>query len=80
MHDQGDSSLPSGSPGPRLPPLECLRFFEAAARHQSFVRAAKEIHVTPAAVAYRVKVLESHLGYSLFDPGLFALQPESWLN
>ena len=51
---------------PKLPPLECLRYFEVAARHQSFVRAAKEIGVTPAAVAYRVKVLEEHLGHTLF--------------
>ena len=49
-----------------LPPLECLRFFDAAARHQSFVRAASELHVTPAAVAYRIKMLEGHLGHSLF--------------
>ncbi len=52
---------------PTLPPLECLRYFEIAARHESFVRAAKEIGVTPAAVAYRVKVLEEHLGRNLFD-------------
>ena len=52
---------------PTLPPLECLRYFEIAARHESFVRAAKEIGVTPAAVAYRVKVLEEHLGLNLFD-------------
>ncbi len=50
-----------------LPPLECLRYFEIAARHESFVRAAREIGVTPAAVAYRVKVLEEHLGHSLFE-------------
>ena len=31
-----------------LPPLESLRFFEAAARHQSFARAAEELDVTPA--------------------------------
>ena len=41
-----------------LPPLECLRFFEAAARQRSFARAARELKVTPAAVAYRVKLLE----------------------
>ncbi len=41
-----------------LPPLESLRFFEAAARHQSFVRAAKELEVTSAAVAHRVRMLE----------------------
>ena len=52
---------------PSLPPLECLRFFDAAARHESFARAAEELQVTPAAVAHRVKVLESHLGHTLFN-------------
>ena len=51
----------------KLPPLECLRYFEIAARHESFVRAAKELGVTPAAVAYRIKVLEEHLGHTLFE-------------
>ena len=50
-----------------LPPLECLRFFDAAARHQSFVQAARELEVTSAAVAYRVRMLEDHLGHTLFD-------------
>ena len=50
-----------------LPPLECLRFFDAAARHQSFVRAAEELQVTAAAVAYRVRALERHLGRPLFE-------------
>ena len=50
-----------------LPPLECLRFFEAAARCESFVRAARELDVTAAAVAYRVKMLEDHVGHPLFD-------------
>ena len=49
-----------------LPPLECLRFFDAAARHQSFVRAAGELDVTAAAVAYRVRKLEDHVGERLF--------------
>ena len=49
-----------------LPPLDCLKFFEAAARHQSFVRAAEELQVTPAAVAYRLKILEDYLGHALF--------------
>ena len=53
------------SPEP-LPPLDCLRFFEAAARHQSFVGAARELDVTPAAVAHRVRMLESHLDADLF--------------
>ena len=49
-----------------LPPLNCLRFFEAAARHQSFARAADELGVTAAAVAHRVRLLESHLRAELF--------------
>ena len=50
-----------------LPPLESLRFFEVAARHQSFARAATELGVTPAAVAHRVRMLEKHLDVPLFD-------------
>ena len=50
-----------------LPPLDCLRFFEAAARHQSFAHAGKEIGVTPAAVAHRIRMLESHLRAELFN-------------
>ena len=50
-----------------LPPLECLRYFEAAARHENFVRAAEELGVTPGAVAHRIRMLESHLRAPLFD-------------
>ena len=50
-----------------LPPLDCLRFFEAAARHRSFVRAAEELGVTPPAVAHRIRTLESHLDAELFE-------------
>ena len=49
-----------------LPPLDCLRFFEAAARHQSFAHAAGELGVSAAAVAHRVRLLESHLRAELF--------------
>ena len=49
-----------------LPPLDCLRFFDAAARHQNFVRAAEELGVTPPAVAHRVKMLEDHVRAPLF--------------
>ena len=52
-----------------LPPLESLRFFEAAARQQSFARAAGELGVTPAAVAHRVRMLEKHLDVPFFDRG-----------
>ncbi len=52
-----------------LPPLNALRFFEAAARHRSFARAATELHVTPAAVSQQIKLLEDHLGTALFRRG-----------
>jgi LysR family glycine cleavage system transcriptional activator len=51
----------------RLPPLNALRAFEAAARHLSFVDAADELAVTPAAVSHQVKALEGHLGVTLFQ-------------
>ena len=50
----------------RLPPLNALRAFEAAARHLSLTRAAEELHVTPAAVSHQVKGLEAYLGVKLF--------------
>ncbi len=53
----------------RLPPLNALRAFEAAARHRSFARAAEELHVTPAAISQQIKQLEDHLGLSLFRRG-----------
>jgi LysR family glycine cleavage system transcriptional activator len=50
----------------RLPPLNALRAFEAAARHLSFTRAAGELNVTQAAISHQVKALESGLGVRLF--------------
>src|SRR5258708_23505191 len=50
-----------------LPPLETFRFFEAAARHLNFTRAAEEMHVTHGAVSQRIKRLEEHLGTHLFQ-------------
>ena len=49
-----------------LPPLDCLRFFDAAARHESFARAGAELGVTAAAVAHRVRMLEKHVRAPLF--------------
>lgn len=51
----------------RLPPLNALRTFEAAARHVSFTRAGEELHVTAGAVSRQVKALEEALGINLFD-------------
>jgi LysR family glycine cleavage system transcriptional activator len=50
----------------RLPSLNALHAFEAAARHQSFARAADELHVTQGAVSRHVKLLEAQLGVPLF--------------
>jgi len=51
----------------RLPPLNAIRAFEAAARHLSFTRAADELHVTPAAISHQVKGLEDWFGFKLFQ-------------
>ena len=50
----------------RLPSLNAIRAFEAAARHGSFVAAAEVLHVTAAAISHQVKHLEQDLGTPLF--------------
>ncbi|MEQ7421169.1 LysR family transcriptional regulator AmpR [Xanthomonas campestris pv. campestris] len=52
-------------PRPRLP-LNALRAFEAAARHQNLTRAAGELCVSQAALSHQIKALEQQLGTSLF--------------
>lgn len=56
----------TNTPISRLPPLNALRAFEAAARHLSMKKAAEELHVTPAAVTHQVKALEDAIGVKLF--------------
>jgi LysR family glycine cleavage system transcriptional activator len=51
----------------RLPPLNALKAFEAAARSESFTRAAEELNVTQGAVSHQVKALEETLGLKLFN-------------
>ncbi|MFZ5789102.1 MAG: transcriptional regulator GcvA [Pseudomonadota bacterium] len=51
----------------RLPSLNALRAFWAAARHGSLVQAAGELHVTAAAVSQQVRQLEDVLGVPLFE-------------
>ncbi len=53
----------------KLPPLNAVRAFEAAARHVSFSKAAKELFVTHGAVSKQVASLEGWLGTSLFTRG-----------
>jgi DNA-binding transcriptional LysR family regulator len=66
-----------------LPPLGTLRVFEAAARHQSLVRAAEELHVTHGAVSRQIQALEDHLGERVFERrnrGLFLTDRGKWLS
>jgi DNA-binding transcriptional LysR family regulator len=50
----------------RLPPLNGLKAFEAAARSESVTRAAEELNVTQGAISHQVKSLEDTLGFKLF--------------
>jgi LysR family glycine cleavage system transcriptional activator len=50
----------------RLPPLNALRVFDAAARNGSFTAAAEELFITASAVSHQVKSLEKYLGLALF--------------
>jgi LysR family glycine cleavage system transcriptional activator len=50
-----------------MPQLNALKAFEAAARHESFTRAAEELCVTQGAVSQQVKALEAQLGLKLFN-------------
>jgi DNA-binding transcriptional LysR family regulator len=61
MHDFQECQMTT-----RLPPLDLLRGFEAAARHLSFTRAADELSLTQSAVSRQIKALEEHLGAPLF--------------
>ena len=53
-------------PADRLPPLDLLVTFEAAARHLSFTRAGAERCVTQSAVSRQIRALEDDLGVALF--------------
>jgi LysR family glycine cleavage system transcriptional activator len=61
----------------KIPYLNGIRAFEAAARAGSFATAAKELNVTPAAVSRMVRLLEQRLGVSLFvrEANRLALTP-----
>ena len=51
----------------RLPPLNGLIAFEAAARTGNFARAAEELNLTQSTISHRVRMLERYLGYPLFE-------------
>lgn len=50
----------------QLPPLNALRAFEAAGRHESFSRAAEELGVSHSSISRHVRGLEDRLGAQLF--------------
>ena len=50
----------------KLPPMNSLVAFEAAARHLSFTRAGRELLVSREAVSRQIRILEDHLGVKLF--------------
>src|SRR2546427_10520998 len=52
----------------RLPSLDLLQGFEAAARHLSFTKAGAELFLTQSAVSRQIKGLEDQLGVPLFHP------------
>ncbi len=67
LAEEGETAkTPQQAGRPRLPALDALRFFETAARHASFTRAAKELFVTQAAVSHRIQALEAELSVVLF--------------
>src|SRR6202041_218012 len=63
----------------RLPSLNGLRAFEAAARHLSFTNAASELNVTQTAISHQIRRLEEELGLRLFvrQNRALALTPEA---
>jgi LysR family transcriptional regulator, glycine cleavage system transcriptional activator len=63
----------------RLPSLNGLRAFEAAARHLSFTQAASELNVTQTAISHQIRRLEDELGIRLFvrKNRALALTPEA---
>lgn len=69
--------------GTRLPPLEWVRAFEAAARLGSFTAAAEELGLTQAAISQRIGQLERHLDVALFHRRArtiaLTVEGEAWL-
>src|SRR6202451_3690790 len=63
----------------RLPSLNGLRAFEAAARHLSFTNAASELNVTQTAISHQIRLLGGDLGVRLFvrQNRALALTPEA---
>jgi LysR family glycine cleavage system transcriptional activator len=61
------SNAKRSSPQPRLPSLDLLRGFEAAARMLSFTKAGEELYLSQSAVSRQIQELEEQLGVRLFE-------------
>lgn len=66
MRNRNASSRPAATPA-RLPSLDLLRGFEAAARRLSFTKAGEELYLTQSAVSRQIQELEEQLGVALFQ-------------
>jgi LysR family transcriptional regulator, glycine cleavage system transcriptional activator len=62
-----DGNAKTSAAPARLPALDLLLGFEAAARHLSFTKAGEELYLTQSAVSRQIKELESQLGVPLFE-------------
>lgn len=67
FHETGPQPATDTGLRRRLPPLNALRAFEAAARHLSFKGAAEELFVTPTAISHQIRSLEALVGFKLFE-------------
>ncbi|MBF5005363.1 LysR family transcriptional regulator [Diaphorobacter caeni] len=67
MNSDHDGELNSPIAAQRMPSLNALRCFEAAARLEHFGRAADELHLTHGAISRSVRALEEDLGVALFE-------------
>src|ERR1700676_5193904 len=67
-YDACGSGMPKQDPpGRRLPTLDLLKGFDAAARHLSFTRAGEELFLTQSALSRQMQTLEEQLGVPLFE-------------
>ena len=57
-----------------LPPLKAVWYFESAARHLNFSKAADELNVTHSAISHQIRALEEWVGQPLFDRGARGLR------
>jgi len=57
-----------------MPPLNALKAFESAARHESFTRAAEELSISQAAISHQIRALEEWLEAPLFRRGARAVE------